>query len=146
MTTSPAGVALIEEFEGLRLKSYQDQNGIWTIGYGHASARQDEYETQAQANADLCADLGTAEAAVSKLVTVDLNQNQFDSLVSFTYNEGSGRLRSSTLLRCLNAGSYDLTAAQFLVWDIAGGGVDPGLLRRREAEQALFLSAIQTVS
>lgn len=142
MTISPAGISIVEEFEGLRLRAYQDQNGIWTIGYGHAGAYQGQYETLAQAQADLCEDLGTAEYAVNTIVLVTLNQNQFDALTSFTYNEGSGRLRISTLLRDLNAGEYDLAAAQFSVWDIAGGGVDPGLVRRRAAEQALFRTPV----
>jgi len=142
MKTSANGIALIERFEGLRLKAYQDGAGVWTIGYGHAGARKDEYETQAQAETDLCADVEAAESAVSSMVHARLNQNQFDALVSFTFNEGAGRLRSSTLLWLLNSGKYAEAAQQFPRWDIVAGEVSPGLLKRRVAEQALFLKAV----
>jgi lysozyme len=141
MTISPKGIALIEQFEGLRLTAYQDGAGIWTIGYGHATAHKDEYETEAQANADLCADLGSAEQAVNSMVHCVLTQNQFDALTSFTYNEGSGRLRSSTMLRLLNSGNAALAALEFPKWDIVAGAECDGLLKRRVAEQALFLEA-----
>ncbi len=141
MTIGPEGLALIEQFEGCKLQAYQDGNGIWTIGYGHVGARAGQYESQEQAEADLCADLGTAERAVSRFVRVSLNQNQFDALVSFTYNEGAGRLQASTLLRYVNSGAMHAASAQFVVWDIVAGAVSPGLLRRRVAEQALFLEA-----
>ena len=141
MKTSPAGIALIERFEGLRLQAYQDGNGVWTIGYGHTSGVvAGQFETQAEAEADLCADLETAEAAVTRLVAVPLTQAQFDALVSFTYNEGQGRLKNSTLLKLLNAGSYALAAAAFGSWDIIAGQHSDGLAARRLAEVALFNS------
>jgi len=139
MKTSPAGIALIERFEGLRLRSYQDGNGIWTIGYGHTpDVTAGQFETQAQAEADLCGDVGTAEAAVTRLVEMPLTQGQFDGLVSFTYNEGQGRLRDSTLLKLLNAGSYALAAGAFGSWEIIAGKHSDGLETRRLAEVALF--------
>jgi lysozyme len=141
MTTSPRGIALIEQFEGCKLQAYEDVAGVWTIGYGHAGAMQGQYETLAQAAARLCLDVASAERAVSSQVSVPLNQNQFDALVSFTFNEGLGRLQASTMLRLLNAGWYSLAAAEFPKWDIVGGVVSPGLLRRRVAEQALFTEA-----
>ncbi len=143
MTTGPKGLALIEEFEGCKLQAYQDGAGIWTIGFGHANARKDEYETQVQAEKDLCADLATAERAVGSMVHAQLNQNQFDALASFTYNEGSGRFRGSTMLQLVNAGKYELAAAEFPKWDIVAGSVSPGLLRRRAAEQALFSTPVE---
>jgi lysozyme len=145
MKTSPAGIALIEQYEGLRLRAYQDGGGKWTVGYGHLEPQNQAalgahfYETQAQAEADLCHDLGEAEAAVTHLVTVPLNQGQFDALVSFTYNEGQGRLASSTLLRLLNQGSYTGAAKQFASWEIIAGKHSDGLAARRAAEAALFL-------
>lgn len=143
MKTSPAGMALIEQFEGLKLQAYQDGNGIWTIGYGHTGGVQPlQYETQEKAEADLCQDLWDAEMAVTHLVTVTLNQNQFDALVSFTYNEGSGRLKSSTLLSLLNAGQMTLAALQFTRWDIVAGTVSQGMLRRRVAEQHMFTGGV----
>lgn len=139
MKTSPAGIALIERFEGLRLRSYQDGNGIWTIGYGHTpGVTSGQFETQAQADADLCVDVDGAEEAVTRLVRVPLSQGQFDGLVSFTYNEGWGRLRDSTLLKLLNAGSYALAAGAFGSWEIIAGKHSDGLETRRIAEVALF--------
>ena len=143
MKTSPAGIALIERFEGLRLRSYQDENGRWTIGYGHTpDVTAGQFETQAHAEADLCGDVGTAEAAVTRLVQVPLTQGQFDGLVSFTYNEGWGRLRDSTLLKLLNAGSYSLAAGAFGSWEMIAGKHSDGLETRRLAEVALFDSPV----
>nr|WP_262983078.1 lysozyme [Chromobacterium amazonense] len=72
---------------------------------------------------------------------MQLRQNQFDALVSFSYNLGLGSLQNSTLLRLLNQGDYAGAAGQFILWDKAGGKVLPGLQRRRAAEQALFKGA-----
>ncbi|WP_434627689.1 lysozyme [Chromobacterium sp. CV08] len=141
MKTSPKGIALIQQFEGLRLAAYQDVVGVWTIGYGHTGAdvRPGLAITQAQAVQLLAADLARFEAGVGRLVTVAVNQNQFDALVSFSYNLGLGSLQQSTLLRLLNQGDYAGAAGQFPRWDKAGGQALPGLLKRRQAEQALFL-------
>ncbi len=90
--------------------------------------------TQEQASALLLQDVASAVAAVNRLVTVPLTQNQFDALVDFTFNSGQGNLASSTLLRELNAGNTAGAAAQFLVWVYAGGVKLPGLVKRRQAE------------
>jgi len=133
---------LTEQFEGLRLTAYQDSVGVWTIGYGHTGSdvRPGLTITQEQASALLQQDVAGAVAAVNRLVTVTLTQNQFDALVDFTFNEGQGNLASSTLLRELNAGNTAGAAAQFLVWVYAGGVQLPGLVKRRQAEAALFQS------
>ena len=143
MKTNAAGIALIQQFEGLRLAAYQDVVGVWTIGYGHTGpdVRAGQTITQAQATALLQQDLSRFEAGVSRLVTVPLNGNQFSALVSFSYNLGLGSLQGSTLLRLLNARDYAGAAGQFPLWDKAGGKALPGLLRRRQAEQALFQEA-----
>jgi GH24 family phage-related lysozyme (muramidase) len=139
MKTSEAGIKLIEQFEGCKLTAYQDQNGVWTIGIGHAhDVHMGQFETQAQAEADLCTDVATAEKAVNSLVKVALTQHQFDALVSFTYNEGSSRLASSTILKRLNAGDYTGAKEAFAMWNVIGGHVSAGLVRRRDAEMALF--------
>jgi lysozyme len=72
-------------------------------------------------------------------VTVPLTQGQHDALVSFTYNEGAGRLQSSTLLKDLNAGNYAAVPAEFMKWVFGGGVKLPGLVTRRRAECKLFL-------
>lgn len=141
MKTSQAGRSFIESCEGLSLKAYVDQHGVPTLGYGHTNGvRIGETCTQPQADAWLAEDLATAEDAVNRLVKVPLNQEQFDALVSFTFNEGQGHLASSTLLSLLNQGSYLGAANQFLVWTRVGGAFNQGLLNRRTAERALFLT------
>ena len=141
MKTSANGIKLIQGFEGLRLKAYQDSVGVWTIGYGHTGSDVTPglVINQAQADALLARDLERFETGVTRLVQVPLNQNQFDALVSFSYNLGLGSLQGSTLLRLLNADDYAGAAAQFPRWNKAGGKELPGLTRRRAAEQAMFL-------
>jgi lysozyme len=80
---------------------------------------------------------------VCRLVTMPITQHQLDALVSFAYNLGVGSLSGSTLLKQLNAGDYAAAAEQFLVWSHAGGVVVAGLLRHRQAEQALFLKTLK---
>jgi lysozyme len=87
----------------------------------------------------LLEDVAYAEHAVAHLVTVPLTQGRYDALVSFTYNEGAGRLQTSTLLKKLNAGNYAGAAGQFSVWVYGGGVKLPGLIARRAAERALFV-------
>jgi lysozyme len=86
-------------------------------------------------------DVTYAEHAVEHLVTVPLSPGQYDTLVSFTYNEGTGKLQSSTLLRYLNVGNYAGAANQFFVWVYDGGVKLPGLVTRRAAERALFVDS-----
>ncbi len=144
-TTSNAGLNLIKGFEGKRLNAYDDGVGVWTIGYGtikypnSVRVKKGDTCTEQQAEDYLRNDLAKFEAAINKLVKVPLTQNQFDALASFTYNLGETNLTNSTLLKKLNKGDYQGAADQFLVWNRAGGKVMKGLVRRREAERALFL-------
>jgi lysozyme len=133
---------LVEGFEGDILHAYPDGNGVWTNGFGntHGVTKDTPPITQAQAIADLKRNLLSADNDILSLVTVSLNQNMYDALVSFDYNIGPGHLRQSTTLRKLNAGDYYGAADAMLMWDEVAGKVSPGLLRRREAEKALFLS------
>ncbi|WP_342322409.1 lysozyme [Kosakonia sp. BYX6] len=143
--TGEAGLALIKTFEGLRLEKYKDAVDKWTIGYGHLILPNESFPyaiTEAEADSLLRADLRMTERGVHRLVTVDLNQNQFDALVAFTFNLGAGNLQTSTLLKLLNQEEYAQAAEQFLRWNKAGGKVLVGLTRRREAERALFLRAV----
>ena len=143
-STSQRGIDLIKQFEGLRLTAYQDMVGVWTIGYGHTGpdVKPGLTITQQQAEQLLINDLVQFERRVNDLVTVQINQNQFDALVSFSYNLGVGALQKSTLLRLLNAGSYKPAADEFPRWNRAGGNVAAGLTRRRYAERQLFLTPI----
>lgn len=142
MKISKKGLDLIKQFEGLELKAYKDSVGVVTIGYGstgpHVSMGM--VINQEQAESLLKQDVSRFEKGVSEIVKVPLNQNQFDALVSFSFNLGLGNLKSSTLLRKLNSLDYVGAANEFPRWNKAGGVVLKGLTRRREAEKALFLS------
>ncbi|MFJ5331092.1 lysozyme [Pectobacterium versatile] len=138
-------LALIKSFEGLKLTKYRDTAGKWTIGYGHLILSNENFDngiTLQEADLLLRQDLKTAETGVQHYVSVDLNGNQFGALTSFTYNLGVNSLKTSTLLRLLNQGDYTGAANQFPRWDKDGEQVVEGLLRRREAEKALFLKPI----
>lgn len=132
---------VIKEFEGLRLEAYLCPAGVWTIGYGHTGG--DVWPglviTKEWAEWLLEEDLKRFEANVSGYVRVDLTQDQFDALVSFTYNVGAEAFKNSTLLKKLNAGEYEEAADQFLRWNKSKGKVLAGLTNRRKKERALFL-------
>jgi len=147
MKTSNKGIALIKQFEGFAPISYLDAAHIPTIGYGHVISAGEKHLanarlTESQATQILMTDISRFEAAVLRSVKVTLSQSQFDALVSFSFNVGSGALASSTLLRKLNAGDYVGAQAQFMVWNKATvNGIKielAGLTRRRKAEAALF--------
>lgn len=138
-----AGLRIIQVSEGLALKTYLCPAQVWTIGYGHTKGvKAGDTCTKEQAEAWLLEDCEDAERAVQRLVTVPINQNQFDALVSFTFNLGSGNLTASTLLRKLNSGDYVGAALEFSKWVKGGGRVLPGLVTRRKAEQNLFSKPI----
>jgi lysozyme len=133
------GQALTEQFEGCSLTAYQDSAGYWTLGYGHRTGvTQGMTCTQAQAETWLMEDLQWAVSVVQNQVLVPLTQGEFDALVDFVFNAGSGNFASSTMLRMLNAGNFAGAADQFARWDLAGGQVVAGLLRRRVAEEGEF--------
>lgn len=141
MNLGADGKALIESFEELRLAAYLDQRGIPTIGYGHtAGVKMGDTCTQDQADAWLAEDAQAAANGVEKSLQVFCTQNQFDALVSFTFNVGVGAEAHSTLAKLMNAGDIQGAADQFLVWDHVNGVPNAGLLRRRQAERTLFLS------
>lgn len=143
MKLSNNGLALIKSFEGIRLTAYKavPTEAHWTIGYGHygPDVKQNMKITQAQADAYLKSDVARFEKAVNENVKVPINQNQFDALVSFTYNCGPGALQRSDLLKLLNQGKYKEAANQFDLWNKSGGKVLAGLVKRRVKEKELFL-------
>jgi len=142
MRTSQRGLSLIKSFEGLRLQAYQDSVGVWTIGYGTTRGVKAGMKIRKdQAERMLLNDVARFEPEVERLITAPLNQDQWDALISFTYNLGAANLESSTLRRLLNAGDYAAAAEQFTRWNKAGGQVLAGLTRRRAAERDLFLGA-----
>lgn len=145
MHVSPSGFDLICNFEGLRLKAYDDGVGVWTIGFGTTKypggvrVKKGDVCTLDQAKAYMQNDLKSFEQTVNNTVKVPLNQNQFDALVSLAYNIGSTAFKNSTLVKRLNEGNYKAAANQFNVWVNAGGKRMQGLVNRRAAESTLFL-------
>ena len=142
MQTSQKGIDLIKKFEGTVLKVYKDAVGKETIGIGHLIKAGEHFTTLTQQQAEdlLAKDLKQFEVGVASSVKVPLTQNQFDALVSFSFNLGLGNLNSSTLLKKLNSGDYKGTSEEFPKWNRAGGKVLQGLTNRRIAEKELFLS------
>jgi lysozyme len=145
MKASNACLEFIAAQEGFRADAYFDVAGVWTIGFGHVIRYGDPISaTRDQALVILRHDMASAESAVNADVRVVLSQRQFDALVSFAFNAGTGALAISTLLGDLNKGDYAAAADQFLVWDHArvnGQLVEvEGLKRRRVAERAMFLT------
>lgn len=141
MKTSNNGIKLICYFEGLRLEAYKDQAGIPTIGYGHTKGvKLGTTISRYEANQFLQQDLHYHEEAVNNLVFATINNNQFDALVSFCYNEGPLKFKSSTLLKRLNNGSPLAAANELSKWVYAAGVIDPGLVKRRALEKVLFLT------
>jgi lysozyme len=144
MQLSVAGLELLKKSEGFRSNTYLDVSGFPTIGYGHRLLHPESFLDgigEAQAAEILVSDVCDAEKAIERLVKVPLSQGQFDALVDFCFNLGTGRLASSTLLKVLNGGRYDEAAEQLLLWDIAGGQENAGLKARRQAEFALWSGA-----
>lgn len=142
MTTSSKGVSLIKSFEGCRLKAYKCPAGVWSIGYGHtAGVKEGDTITQEHADEYLRNDLAKYEKAVLNYDCIyHFNQNQFDALVSFTYNCGVGNLKNLT-----QSGKRTLAqiSAKLLLYNKAGGVVLRGLQRRRAAEKELFDTPIE---
>ena len=144
MQTSAQGRKFIEQFEGLSLTAYDDGTGVWTIGYGHTSAAgfpkvsPGMKITPADADAILQGDLAAVEKEVNTVVTATLSQQQFDALISFQFNTGWLTHPQCSLLKAVNDGQQETAAADFLLYDEAGGRVLAGLVKRREAEALLY--------
>jgi len=147
-TSSDIGeaIALIKSWESFRSLAYKDSVGVLTIGYG-TTVYPDGRKVQA---GDTCTIDGAKVYLmqhISKhivkpmniLVEVPLNTNHYNALISFIYNVGIGNFERSTMLKLINKGQYSNAANEFPKWNKAGGKVLLGLVRRRAAEQELFL-------
>ena len=142
MKISSNGIDLIKHYEGCETEAYLCPANVWTIGYGHIKGvKEGDVITEQQAHDMLVEELEEYEGYVNTKVTVDLNQDQFDALVSWVYNLGSGNFTGSTLLKVLNSGDYAGVPEQILRWNKANGQVLEGLSRRRESEAELFSGA-----
>ena len=145
MKLNKEGADLIKFFEGCKLKAYQCSAGKWTIGYGNTF-----YEDGSPVIAGHAITKEKAESLfsliandfsrkVDPLVTDKVNENQLAALISFAYNCGVGNLKSSTLLKKVNADPSDITIRnEFMKWNKASGKVLNGLTKRREAEANLY--------
>ncbi len=149
MKISKQGIELIAEFEGFRSKPYKCPAGVPTIGYGttiypngaHVKL-SDKSISKEEAFSILKYQVDRSFGAAVNRYTkgTEVTQNQFDAMVSFAYNLGSGALKSSTLLKRVNQGKMKKAAKEFLKWDHAGRKRLAGLTRRRKAESQLFLA------
>ena len=145
MAPSPDCYDLIKRFEGCRLTAYPDPatgGEPVTIGYGHCGPEVKSGMTISQAIADayLVKDVTHAADALERAVTVPLTQGQVDALCSFIFNCGAGNFLKSTMLRKINNGDKLGASLELLKWTKAAGKDMPGLVKRRAAEQSLFLS------
>lgn len=143
MKTSPKGLDLIKQHEGLSLTKYICPAGKPTIGYGHVILPTDDIKniiTKEQADTLLAEDVRRFEDTVNDAVKVDLHQNGFDALVSLVFNIGCSAFRKSTLLRLINADDFEGASKQFERWVFSGGRKLEGLVNRRRAEKELWLS------
>ena len=158
MQMSKHGLGLLEKWEGFELNVYKDSAGLPTIGVGHLLTKSEltsgkividgvpvKYSdglTNQQVLDLLSQDVKPAEQSVNNGVKVALDQNQFDALVSFTFNVGVGAFTASTLLKVLNQKQYAEVPTQFLRWVRSGGQVVQGLLNRRQNEISLWNSEV----
>jgi lysozyme len=134
-------IDMLKEYEGLRLTAYQGPGVTqpWLIGYGHkATAREGMVITEDKAIELRKSDLVDVEQAIQRLVSVNLNENQFSAISCFAYNMGTGNLASSTLLKKLNQADYEGAANEFWKWRRIGPDISQHLVDRREKETALF--------
>lgn len=147
MKLSEEGVKLIKSFEGCRLQAYKDVGGVFTVGWGNTfranGDRVKEGDVISKVEADQLFETiyPRYEQIVRDNVTAELNQNQFDALVSWTYNLGGGNLQKSTLLKKINADPNDVTIREeFMKWNKVRGVEYRGLTRRRDAEANLYFT------
>ena len=152
MKVNKAGIDLIKEFEGLKLEAYKCPAGVWTIGYGTTSRAGVGIKPEAgmvitEAEAEWYLEQAVAKfaAGVEAVITAPVDENEFAAMVSLAYNIGMTGFRKSSALRHFNAGDKAKAAAAIKLWNKAGGKVLAGLVRRREAEVALFWTPVPVV-
>ena len=150
MKASNNAIELIKRFEGFSATPYLCPAGVPTIGYGSTMQPNDKPVTMKHPPIDaeeaaewLEQDVGIIAAGLHmRTKSLNLNQNQFDALVSWVYNLGLGNFDKSTLYKMLRAKNYSAAAQEILKWNKAGGKVLDGLTRRRKAEYDLFVKAV----
>lgn len=137
-------VDFLKDFEALETETYLDQGGKPTICYGHLIKQGESFDrmTKEQCSDLFREDISNFEKAVSDYVSVDLTQNQYDALVSLSFNIGTRALKDSTLLRKLNDKDYLGAAEQFEVWNKVNGKTSRGLVKRRAKERDIFTEGV----
>lgn len=137
---SQTGIDLIKHFESFRETPYLCPAGYQTIGYGHVIRLGETLEEISEAEGEdlLLSDVAKAEASVQRLIKVALEENQYDALVSFTFNLGGGALQRSTLRQKVNREEHAEVPDEFKKWIYAGGRILKGLIRRRIMEAILY--------
>ena len=144
MKASQNAIDLIKKWEGYSALAYKDVGGIWTVGYGHTEfVREGDYFNPDEAEIVLKKDLEFFEKKLNSYLTVKLNQNQFDSLVSLMYNIGHGAFRESTIREYLNTGQITLVPNEFKRWNKVAGKIYAGLRNRRIEEINLFMKPMK---
>lgn len=139
--TNDECINIIKEFVGLRLEAYSDTRGNWYIGYGRSQGVMEGMRiTETEAEDYLREDLRVFEESVSRMVEVDVSENEFSAMVCLTYNIGPGGFAESTVLRKVNEQEWEEAADAILLWNKVGGQVNQALVNRREKERALFLA------
>jgi lysozyme len=145
MKVSKECLKMLAHHEGVRQKPYKCPAGLWTVGVGHligdGKTLPDSWNktfTLDEVYDILAKDVARFERGVNKYITVPLRQNEFDALVSFSFNLGLGVLQRSTLRQALNRGDKEGAIASLLKYNKAGGKVLKGLDNRRKDEAALF--------
>lgn len=140
MKTSQAGIDLIKSFEGFEPEPYKDAGGLLTIGYGHLIKRGEQFTriTQEEGERLLSMDVRFAENCIEQQVEPELEQYEFDALVSFIYNLGCANFARSTLRKMINAENFANASNEFPKWNRVNGRIVRGLVRRRAAERTLF--------
>lgn len=151
MNISDEGLRLIKSFEGYHTRqkdgscaAYLCPAGVPTIGFGCTEGvKLGMVWSAGEAEAALRREIAKFETAVTKSVTVEINQNEFDAMVSLAYNIGAAGFAKSTVLKRLNKGDRSGAAKAFEMWKSGGGRVLPGLVSRRKREAALFLKPVE---
>jgi len=140
MQCNENGIQLIRSFEGCKLKAYQDEGGVWTVGFGQTGpfVKEGLEITQDQADAWLYQSVQNTADKLSRMIKWPLSGNQFSSLVSLAYNIGTGAFGESTALKNVNKGLLAAVPSGIVMWNKINGKVSEGLMRRRNAECRLF--------
>ena len=145
MQINKEGIDLIKKFEGCRLKAYKCPAGIWTIGYGNTfyedgmKVKEGDVITQERAESLAAFVITQFAVTIAPFIKQPLTDNQFSACVSLSYNIGQGNFKKSSVFKKLNVNPNDPTIADsFRLWNKGGGQVLAGLVKRREAEIALY--------